>query len=164
MKIIKQVQQGEVWYHWRSVEGFTDDNFRSDIRDPLPDDLIWYLSYLELPDIHKVYIISSDDWRTDKLCVSDFKLITAISNYQLSSINIGKYGDIKQKEVTLKNSLDNIDTKLIFVAANKEGPYTIIEGNRRAIALGSIGKLKMLEIYLGISSRINNYLWARYSK
>lgn len=47
MRIIKEVKQSEVWNHWKTVEGFSEDNFRSDIKDPLPSDMKWYSAILE---------------------------------------------------------------------------------------------------------------------
>ena len=155
MKIIKEIKQDEVWKHWKNVEGWVDDNFRSDIRDKLPDNLQWYISILETFDIGKTFIISSNDWRdNDRLCIPDFKLLTAMSNYQVSLNTTSKYGDIRKKELVLKNNLMGIDTKLFLIAPMQTGPFTIIEGNRRAIALGNLGKLNKLEIFLGVSSQI----------
>jgi len=163
MKIIKEIKQDEAWDHWKKVENFSNSDFRLDIRKPLPTDLQWYTAFLETPDIGKVFIISSDDWKGDHLCVSDFKLLTAMSNYKVSLNNMGKYDDIRKKEIIFKNDLNGIDTKLIFVAPDTNGPFTIIEGNKRAIALGCLGKLNNLEIFLGVSSEIKHYCWARYS-
>jgi hypothetical protein len=163
MKIIQKIEQNKVWDHWKKVEKFSDDNFRSDIRNPLPSDLMWFQAKIEDIDLEKIYIISSDDWKLDKLCEPDFRLISAIISYQVSTHNVAKYGDIRRKEFILKNNLNIIDTKLIIVAPCKAGPFTIIEGNKRAVALGSIGKIVDIEIFLGISSGITDYCWARYS-
>lgn len=164
MRIIKEVKQEEVWNHWKLVEGFSDNNFRSEIRGILPQDMKWFLAGIEKEDLPYTYIISSDDWREDKICTLDFKLLTAISNYKISNYNIGKYKNIREKEIIFQNNIDGLDKKFIFVSPSQSGPFTIIEGNKRAIALGILGKLSNLEIYLGISPRIKNYFWARYSK
>lgn len=163
MKIIKEINQDEILNHWKRVENFSNNDFRSDIRDPLPNDLQWYVASIETLDIGKIFIISSDDWRGDHLCVPNFKLLTAISNYKVSLNNTEKYDNIRKKEIIFKNDLNGIDTKLIFVAPSKNGPFTIIEGNKRAIALGCLGGLTSLEIFLGVSSEIKKYCWARYS-
>ncbi len=164
MKLIREIQQIKVWDHWKETEGFSNDNFRSDIRNPLPGDLKWYLACLEISDIEKMNIISSADWRDDRLCVPDFKLLTAMSNYKTSVNTLGKYDDIRKKERFLKNDLSAMDTRLIIVAPDIKGPFTIIEGCRRAIALSSLGKLSGLEIFIGISPGIKDYKWTRYSK
>jgi len=164
MRIIRKVNQDEVWTHWKKVENFNNDNFRSDIRDPLPLDLNWYLSILESTDINKIYVISSDDWKNEFLCVPDFKLLTALSNYKLFNYNIGKYKNICEKEALFKNDKNVLDKKFIIVAPKQDGPFTVIEGNKRMIALANLGVLSDIEVFLGLSSRINDYKWARYSK
>lgn len=163
MKIVKKVNQDEVWNHWKSVESFTTDDFRSDIRNPLPDDLDWVLAIVEKEDVDSFFIISSDDWKQERLCGPDFKLTTAITNYSNTPSSNGKYGDIRAKELLLSSDQNALDTKLILVSPSKKGPYTIIEGNKRAIALGKLQKIVGLEFFFGTSPSIKDYLWARYS-
>lgn len=160
MKIIRKVSQTDVWSHWKSVEGFTTDDFRFDIRGSLPTDLDWTLAVVEESDVDLLFIISSDDWRKEGLCIPDFKLSTAIVNYSRSSSADGKYGNIRAKEQLFASSLNLLDAKLFLVAPSIEGPFTLIEGNKRAIALGKLAKLVGLETFLGISPEIKDYLWA----
>lgn len=163
MKIIKSIQQKDVWNHWKAVEGFASDDFRSDIRNPLPADSDWVSAVVEKGDIDSLFIISSDDWRQEGLCSSDFKLTTAITNYSNTQSSNGKYGNIRAKELLLISNQNTLDTKLILVSSSKEGPFTLIEGNKRAIALGKLGRLVGLKIFCGISPSIKDYLWVRYS-
>ena len=163
MRIIKDVKQDEVWNHWKTVEGFTSDDFRSDIRNPLPTDFNWFLAILEKEDINSLFIISSDDWKQERVCDPDFKLTTAIKNYSNTPSSNGKYGDIRTKEAVLSSNSNVLDTKLILVSESKVGPFTIIEGNKRAVALGRLNKIEGLEIYLGVSSEVKDYFWSRYT-
>lgn len=163
MKMIREIKQKEVWDHWKTVEGFSNDDFRSDIRGKLLQDMEWFLAKTQKEDLSRIYIISSDDWREDKICSPDFKLITAISNYKASNCNIGKYKDIREKEVIFRNNIDALDKKLIFVAPTQKGVFTIIEGNKRAIALGSLGSFNNLGVFLGVSDSIKDFVWVRYS-
>lgn len=164
MKVIKQVNQSEVFNHWERVEKISISQ-RADIVFPLVayQDLRWSLVRIEDSDLDKIYIISSDDWRTDGLCVPDFKLMTAAEKYSISSKQSGKYANIQEKENILTSDLTGLDTRFILVADNKTGPYTIIEGNRRAVALYSLNKLVGRDIYLGISPAIKNYIWSRHN-
>ena len=163
MKIIKQVNQSEVFSHWEKVEKISIAN-RADIVFPLVayGDLVWNLAVVEDTDIEKIYICSSDDWKTDGLCVPDFKLTTAIENYQKSNFSEGKYADIKAKEDIFSKNISGLDTKLILVGENQTGPFTLIEGCKRSVALGSLKKLVGLEVYVGSSPAIRNYIWSRY--
>lgn len=164
MKIIKNVSQSEVFNHWEKVEKISITQ-RADIIFPLVAyaDLEWNLVSLENDDLNNLYIISSDDWKTDGICVPDFKLLTAVNNYQKSIKQDGKFADIKIKEDLFTSSPGLLDSKFILVAADKNGPFTLIEGNKRSVALGSLRKLTNLEVYVGTSPAIKNYVWSRYA-
>ncbi len=166
MKIIRSVNQLEVFDHWSRVENmYISQGERSDIVSPLLSyaDLHWKLLSLEDGDLNLIYIISSDDWKTDNVCVPNFKLTTAISNYRGSNKSQGKFADIAAKEQAFASNLNAMDTRLILVSIDQNGPFTLIEGNRRAIALGNLGKFVGLEVYLGTSPAIKNYIWSRYA-
>lgn len=164
MKIIKTVTQGEVFSHWEMVEKRSIWQ-RSDIVFPLVAyaDLAWSLTEIERVDVNKIYICSSDDWLTEGLCLPDFKLITAIENYKKSNFSYGKYADIKAKEDIFAKNLNGLDTRLVLIADNATGPYTLIEGCKRCVALGRLGKLIGNVVYLGTSSCIKTYIWARHT-
>jgi len=170
MKIIKSVNQNDVFGHydvfghWEKVEKI-DISQRSDIISPIVSfgNLEWNFCQVEPEDIEKLFIISSDDWKEDGLCVPNFRLLTAMSNYQKSDVRDGKYGDIKTKVQILNTTPEVLDTKLILVSDDKAGPYTFIEGNRRAVALTSLDRLIGLSVYLGISPAIKNYWWSRHT-
>lgn len=163
MKIIKTVTQGEVFSHWELIEKISIWQ-RSDIAFPLVAyaDLTWSLGEIEITDINKINICSSDDWITEGLCVPDFKLITAIKNYKKSNFSSGKYANIKAKEDIFAQDRNGLDTRFILVADNTLGPYTLIEGCKRCIALGKLDKLAGNKVYLGISNCIKNFIWARH--
>ena len=163
MRIIKQVNQSEVFSHWEKVEKISILS-RQDIVFPLVayGDLIWSLAVIEDSDIDKVFICSSDDWKTDGLCDPNFKLITAIKNYKKSDFRQGKYVDIKAKEEIFSRNISGLDTKLILVGDSQTGCFTLIEGCKRSVALGSLNKLIGLEVYIGVSPAIKNYVWSRY--
>ena len=164
MKIIKSVTQGEVFGHWERVE---KDVFyqRGELISPLVSygNVHWSLVEVEEKDTDLLFIISSDDWCRDGLCNPNFKLTTAVSNYKRLPHPSGKLKNIYEKEVVLERDLNALDTKLVLVSINTDGPFTIIEGNKRAVALGKLDRLVGLEVYLGISPNIKNYVWARHA-
>lgn len=163
MKIIKSVTQSEVFSHWERIEKRTIWQ-RADIVFPLVAyaDLAWSLTEIESVDIDKLYICSTDDWQAEGLCYPDFKLLTAVENYKKSSFGYGKYADIKNKEDVFAKSVDGLDTKFVLVTDAISGPYTIIEGCKRCVALGNLDKLTGNQVYLGISPSIRTFVWARY--
>ena len=163
MKFIHPVTQSEVFSHWEKVEKISIFN-RIDIVFPLVayNDLVWNIVEIETADINKLYICSSDDWSAEGLCIPDFKVVTAVENYKKSDYSTGKFADIKAKEDILTKDIDGLDTKLIIVSDNPNGPFTLIEGCKRSVALGNLGKLVSLKVYLGVSPAIKTYIWARY--
>lgn len=164
MKIINSVTQSEVFHHWHRVEG---DVFlrRGNIVNPLVafNNLNWNLAEIETRDIDKLYICSSDDWRAEGLCIPDFKVKTAVENYKKSNFSTGKYKNIKDKENIFAKDINGLDNKLFLVADNLNGPFTLIEGCKRSVALGSLGKLVGLRVYFGFSPAIKTYIWSRYA-
>lgn len=163
MKILKKIAQREVFSHWETVEKISIWN-RQDIVFPLLayNDLTWSLCQVEDIDFDKIYICSSDDWLDESLCVPDFRLASVIENYKKSDFSQGKYQNIKAKEDIFIKDTKGLDTKLILVADNPEGPYTLIEGCKRSVALGKLGKLVSSKVYVGISAGIKTYFWARH--
>lgn len=162
MKIIQEVTQSEVFTHWEKVEKISIWN-RADIVFPLLaySNLVWSLAEIEGEDVDKLYICSSVDWVQGGLCVPDFKVNTAIQNYEKSDKSQGKYADIKAKIEIFAQDIGGLDTKLVLVADNPSGPFTLIEGCKRSVALGSLQKLSGLEVYLGVSPAIKSFIWAK---
>lgn len=163
MKVIKTVLQGEVFSHWENVEKISISS-RLDLIFPLLtyNNLNWSLCEIEENDINKIYICSSDDWLNEGLCFPDFKLTTAIVNYKKSNFGYGKYADIKAKENIFAQNINGLDTKFVLVADNSQGPFTLIEGCKRSVALGNLGNLIGRNVFVGISPSIKTYVWARY--
>jgi hypothetical protein len=162
MKEIRKTSQREVFEHWENVERLRFAR-RGDVVLPLVayQDLTWSLSQIEEADIAKIFIISSEDWQEDGFCVPDFRLTTAIKSYNTSAKREKKYADINAKEGIFNSTPKLLDTRLFLVSDDQSGPYTIIEGNRRAVALGSLNRLAGLEVYLGVSPAIRNYVWSQ---
>lgn len=165
MILLKEVEQSEVWEHWKKVENFSSDDFRSDIRGPLPKDLKWHLAEIEKEDLDKMFNISSTDW-TD-ISAGTFKVLTVVSRINSESDNpdterIRK--DILEKLEFIKKG-GVLDTKLIAVTSNTDlkSPFTFIEGNRRCVTMCANNSLIGNQIYIGISPEITSYSWAKKS-
>ena len=158
MKIIISCLAKEVWRHWKKVESFSSPDFRWDIRGKLPKNIRWYLAKIEEKDLEKIYLISSDDW---KIFTKTFRLLDVVRS--LNYVDDEKVRDIEEKKRIYQNNIDALDKKFIVVSPSIEGNFTIIEGNKRAVALQCLGKLVSNEIYLGISNNIRKYVWARRS-
>ena len=176
MRIVKSVTQDEVWDHWFRIENYGRyksltgesleqeiENWRSDIKCPLPSDTCWHEAVIEQIDVSHLFIISSDDWADisrHTFLVSSVaeNLNAAFSNKDSLRIST----DIKNK-LSFLESGSALDTRLILVSDKIPGPFTVIEGNRRAAALLRWNKLVGTTIYLGISGGITGYFWSRYA-
>lgn len=163
MEILNRVKQDEVFKHWIKVENLSTILDRKDIVAPLIEmmDLQWYNARVEEIDLPCIFNISSDDWRTDGICVADFRVTTAASN--VHEYGGAKHEDILNKQKIFCNQNHLLDTKFFLVADGIEGPFTLIEGNRRAVALCRLNKLIASEAFVGVSPSIKNYVWARYT-
>lgn len=113
--------------------------------------------------MNHIYIISSDDWSEISnetfLALNVSKNLNA-HNQNDDSIRISK--DIKEKMSFLEDG-DCFDTKFIAVSDNNQGSFTLIEGNRRAVALICLNNLIGIRIFFGISKQVRNCKWTRYA-
>ena len=159
MRIIRECTIDEVVAHWRDVEQWRVPISRTDILDPLPDDIRWYEAEIQTADIDNLFIISSDDWRTitDSFRVNDTVEILD-SGLQDKKITI-----INRYRACFEKTLNSKYRRLIIVSPSFEGNFTILEGNKRAVALSSINQLRGTPVFLGVSSDIEHYGWARYA-
>jgi len=71
---------------------------------------------------------------------------------------------LNKKRISFRRDFNGLDSRLILVAENLGGTFTIIEGCKRSVALGNLNKLMGLKIYLGISPGIKTYIWSRYAR
>ena len=165
MKIIKEVEQSEVWDHWAMTETHIKPEWRSEIRDPLPDDMKWYTGEIEKSDIDNMYIISSSDW-TD-ISNGSFLITEVASRLNLPTEN----PDTKRissnilEKISFLESGGVLDTKLIAITNCSElnGPFVFIEGNKRSVTFAVRNTLVGSEIFIGISPKIVDYRWAWYT-
>ncbi len=176
MRLVKDVTQDEVWSHWFRIERYESyksltgqildqevKQWRSDIKRPLPPDIRWHEAVIEQGDMGSLFIISSDDWahisRNNFLANSVADNLDAAFSHK-DSLRISS--DIKQK-LSFLESGGTLDTRLIIVADKITGPFTIIEGNRRSVALLRRNELVGTVVYIGISRNMTDFCWSRYS-
>jgi hypothetical protein len=172
MKIRETITQAQVWNHWFKVEHPEQGilagsaleqsvlSWRSDIKGPLPHDLVWYTADIEEGDIEHLHIISSSDW--SDISQQTYLVEKVAGNLKNNFVNkdslrISK--DIQSKLLYLRRG-GTFDTRLVLVSDKISGPFTILEGNRRAVALLSLEILVGTKIYLGVSNEIKHYMWS----
>lgn len=164
MRLIEIVNDAEVYNSWSKGEKHglitIPGHHRAAIINPLRFDLkgTWYKGIIEEADVDKLYIISSCDWIEDGLCTPDFKLTTARANLPNLNKELEKIGSIYY----FIREIENIEKRLFLVSKGTSGPYTIIEGNKRSVALLFSKMLIGLEVYVYIYPE-NNYQWSSRS-
>lgn len=131
---------------------------RKPMIDPIPIDTKWYVISFKKDDLDRTFIVPSDDWLP--LTDNSYQILQAIKN---AESNI----DHAQKIRDVKNSIDktSVGRNLILVASSLESPFTVIEGNHRAVAFASKAledetkDTIVAEVFLGISPQMENYIW-----
>jgi hypothetical protein len=160
MRILSACSKEEVLGHWKQVDRFKNCPhvalWRKKIWSPLPANTRWYNAEIEEKDLERIFIISSDEWS----CLSQsFKLVDVVRGLEKE-----KDTEIARRVVDLIGMLrknpHSLDRKLTLVSPSLEDNFTMIDGNKRSIALCNIGKLIGNRIYLGMSTKITDYPWA----
>jgi hypothetical protein len=160
MRILSVCSKEEVYRHWEQVDRFKNCPhvavWRKRIWSPLPADIRWYNAEIEDEDLKRIFIISSDEW----CCLSrTFKLMDVAGEVAKRADNeiVCRIHDLIGR---FKENPESLDRKLTMVSPSFEGNFTVIDGNKRAVVLHSIGELAGNRIYLGISEKIVDYRWA----
>lgn len=160
MRILSACSKEEVLNHWKQIDSFKDcphtASWRKKIWSPLPTNTRWYDAEIEEKDLERIFIISSDEW---SYLSRSFKLINVVGELKKETDTEIARRILDLIEMFRRNS-HNLDRKLTIVSPSLEGNFTIIDGNKRSIALFKIGKLIGNRIYLGISTKIIDYPWA----
>ena len=166
MKILGKISEQQVWDHWMAVERHTKSDFRKDIRNPLPQDIRWCKAEIEELDLDKLFIISSSDW-TD-ISNGTFKVLDVAAKIKSEIVSDNKdtvrlETDILKK-INFINCGGSLDPVLFLVAPTVDGNFTLIEGNRRAVVFSLLNRIIECPVFLGLSTDILKYNWARKSR
>ncbi|MBF0212148.1 MAG: hypothetical protein HQM00_01145 [Magnetococcales bacterium] len=130
---------------------------RPEVWQPLPAGVCWFLCRVEPEDCDKLYVIGSRDW---KLLFGTCRLQTIAADPCQGTDDYRH----KSRIVRMKKALATGDRfePLIFTAFSGEGPFVIIDGNHRAIALLQLGLLIGQTVFIGFHPRMGQeYLWFR---
>ncbi|MCW3988817.1 MAG: hypothetical protein NWE88_01930 [Candidatus Bathyarchaeota archaeon] len=165
MKIMRECSQQEVLDHWRKSYGYKTIFFRCDILERVQNDLEWFEVEIEEEDIEKIFIISSDDWGpSDARITTKFRVVEVAENLIKGIRDTRIMPKIIEYRKKFEEEIDSIDKKFILISSRLEGNFTILDGNKRSVALQSIDQLIGTIIYLGVSESVNNCVCARYAR
>ncbi len=166
MQILRQSTDLEVWEHWRQVENHTSLTFRTDIRDRLPTNILWYLCKFQECDIERLYIISSDDWAD--ISEGSFRVADVarrLTDLQSSNEETRRIVQNVRDKIVHIESGGQLDTLLIAITDSPSlyGPFTLIEGNKRAVAFARQNTLVECQFFVGYSPCVVDCVWARHT-
>ncbi len=129
----------------------------------LPQQIEWYLIELDLEEFENLLVIRENGWdKTFGLGKNLEEVALAVQNDVEDSWGVN-FKQIKD----IKNNIGKyaFKEKIILISSNEEAPYTILEGNHRAVAF----ELKKVEIgetdhipkkfLLGISPNMGQAHW-----
>ncbi len=177
MKLNSIVPETEVYNNFRKAnpeEPFvTEPTSRMAlILNPLRWELkgTWYSATIEEKDLEKINIISSHDWEHEvRLCENeDYKVSTASKNLNSKKENIDN-ASLKRLE-RIQGMIDTIkagntfDHKLVLVGTSLDGPFTVIDGNHRSVALFHSKKFVGITVYYYMYPGSPFYQWSYMSK
>ena len=152
MKVLNRTDESAMLAYWRDYERIPPERpVRPDIlHADFPQDAVWYRAQIEARDILRLFMISVHDF--GPISCNTWLLATAAQNYAQG---------FKDPDHTLRIqkllARESFDPRLIVVADSLDGPYTIIDGNHRAIILAERNQLIGQECFLGIHPRIRQF-------
>lgn len=163
MKIIKKVNPNIVYNHWEMID--TNDN--SLLRDQMVSAKTeFFIGQIERKDLKNINIIYSTDWLfKHKLALNGNKMDFSINNVtrqykkQRCKSDNERVLEILSREAYLKTK--KCEFPVILTHNMKD--FTIMEGNRRCVALNAMSRLVGQKVYIGTFD-INIYSVFNYKK
>ncbi|KAL3668197.1 hypothetical protein V7S43_007058 [Phytophthora oleae] len=140
-----------------SVENIHRAAFLGSTRLPLlahlPTDSRWYKGKLELKRIKKFRVLKENSWGQQLPSCCTVGDAAAILRAQDTAEMIDR-SSLHEHIRQLQHRVDHFDHTLIVIGSSVDGPFTIWDGNHRAIALAlTQPDSHLLLVYLGISSK-----------
>ncbi|KAF4042281.1 hypothetical protein GN244_ATG05651 [Phytophthora infestans] len=116
----------------------------------LPTDCRWYKGKLELKRVREFHVLKENSWRQQLPSCSTVEDAVII----LSSQDGVEESSLRNHVRQLQHRVKHFNHTVIVVGASVNGPFTIWDGNHRAIALAlTQPDSHMLMVYIGISPK-----------
>jgi hypothetical protein len=139
---------------WRASAEHTG-HYNRDVWGRLPEGMCWFRCRIEPQDIAGCHVIGAEDWRDT---FGSYRLADVVESY--AGVDDGERH--KSHIETMRKSLDKgwDAGQLIFVASDGAGPFVLIDGNHRAVALQLQGLLAGQECFVGFHHRLaDDFVW-----
>ena len=142
----------------------------STIRGPilaqLPIDIDWKTGELEVGDFGELLVIREAGWANTFGANKSLREVAGqirITQNETGGVNIPQIIEMKDAIGT-----SHFEERIILIAAREDGPYTVLDGNHRAVAFqmktdetGSIAHLPT-EVILGVSKSMRSCAWLNF--
>ncbi|WP_371322747.1 hypothetical protein VX159_10005 [Dechloromonas sp. ZY10] len=155
MKFGRAITWEEVLDTWRKTPGRTVPN--PDVWEELPSGCAWFECEVEAVDIERMYVIGSYDWSE---IFASFSLAEIARHPRQES---DPYRHIDKIRGITAAYLSGISLKPpILTAFSGQGPFVVIEGNHRCIALLRLEQLIGSRVLLGCHPKMaSDFFWFR---
>lgn len=137
---------------WRDAAKHTG-HYNRDVWGRLPEDVCWFHARMEPQDIALLYVIGSEDWLKE---FGSYRLLDIAGSEE----NIGGYHREHIHEIRRNTGSAKTSAPLIVVAGDAAGPFVLLDGNHRAVALQLCGLLAGQECFLGLHQALaEDFVW-----
>ena len=130
----------------------------SDVWGKLPPNVCWVTARIEDVDVPKIHVIGSSDWKD------------IFGTYRLVDIASQAFHGTDDKH-THRSRILGIENAyatgkhfepIAMVASSGEGPFVVIQGNHRAVAIQRLGLLVGQTVFVGLHEEISaSFGWFR---
>ena len=141
---------------WR--RSASDEHYPNrDVWERLPEGVCWFEGQISADDADRVYLIGSEDWEE------------VFGTYHLPEVSLPKSGVEDQcrhvqRIQRMRNALAEgwAPLPLVLVATHHDGPYVVIDGNHRIVALHQLTRLAAHRCYVGFHHKLAaDFVWYR---
>jgi len=139
---------------------------RGPILAHLPNDIEWKTGELEVGDFEDLFVIREAGWANTFGANKSLKEVAGqirLTQKETGGVNIPQILEIKNAI-----GMSQFEERMILIAAREAGPYTILDGNHRAVAFqmdadetGSTAHLPT-EVILGVSKAMRGCAWLNF--
>ena len=139
---------------------------RGPILAQLPNDIDWSTAELEEGDFGELLVIREAGWANTFGANKSLKEVAGqirLTQKETGGVNIPQIVEIKDAI-----GKSQFEERMILIAAREAGPYTILDGNHRAVAFqmeadetGSTAHLPT-DVILGVSKSMRSCAWLNY--
>jgi hypothetical protein len=164
MKHFERITRHRVFKDWRNLENCpAHEPLRPDILDgTFPASTQWFTAEVEAKDIDVMYLLPVRDF--GPLSRHTWQLPAAAAYFE-ETFPVGAYDPTNPHNATKMTSLLAWpawrSTRAIIVSDIKSGPFTILDGNHRAILLKHQKVLVGASVYVGVAPAMRDFSWAR---